>query len=1098
MATSPLLKNTNELQTDGIIEFSHEGGVANGTAIIGGMLTWEDDAYLSTWNCTGGLSLVTPSDWDDFILSGEDDPHNYTSWGMGLDGAGSYSSTNAPEGEWVVTAGLNCVDDVGELRSAGGQFGDVHENPPTVNLTNGTSVGDVSFTLLEHGGEVYDGPTFVCGNGDEIPFDWVNDGDEDCEDGSDEPQDFDGDGVVDNWFDCMDGTNISMEFVNDGVDDCPDGEDEGGDDMSLEELMEMIDADGDGYLTLQEILDFINEMEFGDGENMTQDEEDMFSEMFSDSDEDGDGLLNIDEFEMFDQMMDESDGSGHVFICGNGDEIPFDYVNDGEEDCSDGSDEQLYHESDTCWNTFNGEVYVVTDPDNAQEECESFNPIPVYDDDGNYLGEDCENGYTGASIDWDDGDCSATWFEAGDKLNWFDCYDGSQVWIEQVNDDISDCPDGEDEVGDDMSFEELMEMIDADEDGYLTLQEILDFIEEMDGSLSQDDEDVVSDVFMDSDEDADGLLTIDEFEMFTQIMDEMENGDGPTFVCGNGDEIPFDWVNDGDEDCEDGSDEPQDFDGDGVVDNWFDCMDGTNISMEFVNDGVDDCPDGEDEGGDVDDGSELYVEAYLTDNWDSSAGDYADPLFTIYYGFEDVDYVEFELRDQIANSMLMGLTIQASDFYMSGTGGEMVYHVSLEGVVLQEGCYTLTATVFADSSYYNKWVREDICIYEEDDGGNTEGDDDLFGSATVDIWFEQWDDSTMEFVFLHTMIIDDEDVIEEWLEMADVYFGNDDGETTQNEVDLLSEMMTEGDDEMGENMLLDGNPGLLVDSWMEIEGLSDGSTEVTMRMVNILGFETTPYASATTHTFTITDEGDSDEEDESGDDCEIEAIWIHNSETWSVTSVTDSASTMTFTYDEFNDAWFTGDCPDDSEEVTFALEKTSGGELPDDEIDWEEMDMNKLPMCAYAYAAVMADGSFETRAGIESAPESGDYEIGLMDGAEYMIYVVCMDPEGQDMTVTMTNSDLNLTSTYTSTGEAEASLLISVPAGYDGTYVFDVAWTDGHHTESGTLTVNGLGDGTGDGSDLVADGDGFLPGFTGVFAVMALLGAAVISPRRKD
>ena len=448
--------------------------------------------------------------------------------------------------------------------------------------------------------------------------------------------------------------------------------------------------------------------------------------------------------------------------------------------------------------------------------------------------------------------------------------------------------------------------------------------------------------------------------------------------------------------------------------------------------------------------------------------------------------------------MLMGLTIQASDFYMSGTGGEMVYHVSLEGVVLQEGCYTLTATVFADSSYYNKWVREDICIYEEDDGGNTEGDDDLFGSATVDIWFEQWDDSTMEFVFLHTMIIDDEDVIEEWLEMADVYFGNDDGETTQNEVDLLSEMMTEGDDEMGENMLLDGNPGLLVDSWMEIEGLSDGSTEVTMRMVNILGFETTPYASATTHTFTITDEGDSDEEDESGDDCEIEAIWIHNSETWSVTSVTDSASTMTFTYDEFNDAWFTGDCPDDSEEVTFALEKTSGGELPDDEIDWEEMDMNKLPMCAYAYAAVMADGSFETRAGIESAPESGDYEIGLMDGAEYMIYVVCMDPEGQDMTVTMTNSDLNLTSTYTSTGEAEASLLISVPAGYDGTYVFDVAWTDGHHTESGTLTVNGLGDGTGDGSDLVADGDGFLPGFTGVFAVMALLGAAVISPRRKD
>ena len=31
----------------------------------------------------------------------------------------------------------------------------------------------------------------------------VNDGTEDCGDGSDEPQDFDNDGTVDNWFDCI-------------------------------------------------------------------------------------------------------------------------------------------------------------------------------------------------------------------------------------------------------------------------------------------------------------------------------------------------------------------------------------------------------------------------------------------------------------------------------------------------------------------------------------------------------------------------------------------------------------------------------------------------------------------------------------------------------------------------------------------------------------------------------------------------------------------------------------------------------------------------------------------------------------------------------
>ena len=60
----------------------------------------------------------------------------------------------------------------------------------------------------------------------EIPFSQVNDGTEDCGDGSDEPQDFDGDGTVDNWFDCMGGSNISMELVNDGTDDCPEGDDE--------------------------------------------------------------------------------------------------------------------------------------------------------------------------------------------------------------------------------------------------------------------------------------------------------------------------------------------------------------------------------------------------------------------------------------------------------------------------------------------------------------------------------------------------------------------------------------------------------------------------------------------------------------------------------------------------------------------------------------------------------------------------------------------------------------------------------------------------------------------------------------------------------
>ena len=397
MASSSLFNDINELQPKGTVELSHGGGVSNGSAMLGGILTWQDDAWNATWNCSGGLALVTPSDWSSFVASGEHDPHNYTSWGIGISGAGSYYTANAPEGEWVVTAGLSCVDDMGDPRSAGGQFGDVHDTPPTVNLTNGTTVGDVSFTLIEHNDN--DGPTFVCGNGEEIPFNWVNDGDEDCSDGSDEPQDFDSDGVVDNWFNCHDGTNISMDLVNNGNDDCPDGEDEGDDGMSLEEFMEALDADGDGYLSLQEILDFVNEEEYEEtGENLSQEQEDMISGAFADADSDGDGLLDSDELVMFAALMDDMDEDGNdgpTFVCGNGEEIPFNWVNDGDEDCSDGSDEPQDFDSD------------------------------------------------------------------GVVDNWFNCHDGTNISMDLVNNGNDDCPDGEDEGGNDgdgPDCESLMEI----------------------------------------------------------------------------------------------------------------------------------------------------------------------------------------------------------------------------------------------------------------------------------------------------------------------------------------------------------------------------------------------------------------------------------------------------------------------------------------------------------------------------------------------------------------------------------------------------------------------------------------------------------------
>lgn len=41
---------------------------------------------------------------------------------------------------------------------------------------------------------------------------------------------------------------------------------------------------------------------------------------------------------------------------------------------------------------------------------------------------------------------------SGDRINWFDCQDSSQIWIDQVNDGTEDCPDGEDEGGSDGGY----------------------------------------------------------------------------------------------------------------------------------------------------------------------------------------------------------------------------------------------------------------------------------------------------------------------------------------------------------------------------------------------------------------------------------------------------------------------------------------------------------------------------------------------------------------------------------------------------------------------------------------------------------------------
>ena len=161
----------------------------------------------------------------------------------------------------------------------------------------------------------------------EIPFSQVNDGTEDCGDGSDEPQDFDDDGTIDNWFDCSDGSTISMELVNDGTENCPDGDDEHHDDEHHDDEHHDDEHHDDDHHDNETHDDDHHDDDHHDNETHDDDHHDeenhtmddmlmaMIEEMFNSTDLDGDGYLNSSELEvMMEEMMEEDHEEGVAYI----------------------------------------------------------------------------------------------------------------------------------------------------------------------------------------------------------------------------------------------------------------------------------------------------------------------------------------------------------------------------------------------------------------------------------------------------------------------------------------------------------------------------------------------------------------------------------------------------------------------------------------------------------------------------------------------------------------------------------------------------------------------------------------------------------------
>ncbi|CAI8162519.1 MAG: Uncharacterised protein [Methanobacteriota archaeon] len=152
---------------------------------------------------------------------------------------------------------------------------------------------------------------------------------------------------------------------------------------------------------------------------------------------------------------------------------------------------------------------------------------------------------------------------------------------------------------------------------------------------------------------------------------------------------------------------------------------------------------------------------------------------------------------------------------------------------------------------------------------------------------------------------------------------------------------------------------------------------------------------------------------------------------------------------------------------------------------------NMPPVCDFWWF-YHNDTAFEEGNELEVTP-TGDVELQL-DAGKYWISVWCIDAEGDEITVKWEAPLFNLTNEFHGAGEAHGYVEFTIPPGISEVLEVPYKWHSEEWEGNGTFLIS-IDSGEGDGDEIEGDGAG-LPGFTGLMAVTALLGAVLFLGRR--